>query len=115
MNSRIAGSMLRQLGPHLFSTAAISRAGATGGTVHSLLAGSAGKRLASVRSVGSVPVTVDRGEAEKKSGFAADGSDSEKKEKAVVSYWGMAPAKVVKEDGTEWKWSCFKVFIIFSI
>ncbi|XP_010918097.1 ubiquinol oxidase 2, mitochondrial [Elaeis guineensis] len=114
MNSQIAGSVLRQIGPHLFSTAAISRAAATGGTVHSLLAGFAGMRVApatwvaSVRFAGTVPETVDGGEAAEKSGSAADGSTGGKKEKAVVSYWGMAPAKVVKEDGTQWKWSCFK-------
>ncbi|VFQ62497.1 unnamed protein product [Cuscuta campestris] len=26
----------------------------------------------------------------------------------IVSYWGVAPSKVSKEDGTEWKWSCFR-------
>ncbi|KAH9608370.1 hypothetical protein KSS87_009013 [Heliosperma pusillum] len=28
-------------------------------------------------------------------------------EKGVISYWGVQPKKVTKEDGTEWKWSCF--------
>lgn len=26
----------------------------------------------------------------------------------IVSYWGVPPPKVSKEDGTEWKWSCFR-------
>ncbi|XP_075485901.1 ubiquinol oxidase 2, mitochondrial-like [Primulina tabacum] len=26
----------------------------------------------------------------------------------VVSYWGVEPAKITKEDGTEWKWNCFR-------
>ncbi|KAJ6812216.1 ubiquinol oxidase 2, mitochondrial-like [Iris pallida] len=26
----------------------------------------------------------------------------------VASYWGIGPSKLVKEDGNEWKWSCFK-------
>ncbi|KAJ0769029.1 putative ubiquinol oxidase (non-electrogenic) [Helianthus annuus] len=30
------------------------------------------------------------------------------KEKEVVSYWGVQPSKVTKEDGTEWKWNCFR-------
>lgn len=34
-------------------------------------------------------------------------------EKAVASYWGVAPAKLLKEDGTEWKWNCFKVCYYF--
>lgn len=29
--------------------------------------------------------------------------------KDITSYWGIPPTKLVKEDGTEWKWSCFKV------
>lgn len=28
--------------------------------------------------------------------------------KDITSYWGIPPTKLVKEDGTEWKWSCFK-------
>lgn len=30
-------------------------------------------------------------------------------DKAIVSYWGISPGKVTKEDGTEWRWSCFRV------
>ncbi|CAL5440979.1 unnamed protein product [Camellia sinensis] len=30
-------------------------------------------------------------------------------DKAIVSYWGVLPAKVTKEDGTEWRWTCFKM------
>ncbi|CAL5359359.1 unnamed protein product [Camellia sinensis] len=29
-------------------------------------------------------------------------------DKAIVSYWGVSPAKVTEEDGTEWRWTCFK-------
>ncbi|XP_058189024.1 ubiquinol oxidase 2, mitochondrial-like [Rhododendron vialii] len=32
------------------------------------------------------------------------GTDDE----AIVSYWGISPGKVTKEDGTEWRWSCFR-------
>ncbi|XP_059276592.1 ubiquinol oxidase 2, mitochondrial-like [Lycium ferocissimum] len=27
--------------------------------------------------------------------------------KGVVSYWGIQPPKVTKEDGTPWRWNCF--------
>ncbi|WMV40469.1 hypothetical protein MTR67_033854 [Solanum verrucosum] len=27
--------------------------------------------------------------------------------KGIVSYWGIQPPKVTKEDGTPWKWNCF--------
>nr|XP_010906709.2 ubiquinol oxidase 2, mitochondrial-like [Elaeis guineensis] len=120
MNSRIPGLVLRQLSPHLFSTATIPGA-AVIGPAHSLMAGSAGMRtapatwVASVRFVGTVPLTaVGGGKAAEKGGAAADGTACEKKEKAVVSYWGMAPAKLCKEDGTEWKWSCFRPLDSYS-
>ncbi|GLU05272.1 hypothetical protein SLE2022_223810 [Rubroshorea leprosula] len=41
------------------------------------------------------------------SGLAAGGSGG-KDEKTVVSYWGIQPGKVKKDDGTEWRWSCFR-------
>ncbi|XP_047064285.1 ubiquinol oxidase 2, mitochondrial-like [Lolium rigidum] len=31
-----------------------------------------------------------------------------KEETEAASYWGVAPTRLVKEDGTEWKWSCFR-------
>ena len=33
-------------------------------------------------------------------------------DKSVVSYWGMDPKKLTKDDGTEWKWSCFRVSLL---
>nr|BAD51465.1 alternative oxidase [Dracunculus vulgaris] len=29
-------------------------------------------------------------------------------QKAVVSYWGVPPSRVSKEDGSEWRWTCFR-------
>ncbi|XLR63826.1 hypothetical protein S83_014498 [Arachis hypogaea] len=26
----------------------------------------------------------------------------------IASYWGINPSKITKEDGTEWKWNCFR-------
>ncbi|XP_078148192.1 ubiquinol oxidase 1a, mitochondrial-like [Carex rostrata] len=31
-----------------------------------------------------------------------------KTEKEIVSYWGIQPNKIAKEDGTEWKWTSFR-------
>jgi len=39
-------------------------------------------------------------------GVAAGGGGGD--EKAIVSYWGISPGKVTKEDGSEWRWSCFR-------
>ncbi|KAL8138794.1 hypothetical protein V2J09_004795 [Rumex salicifolius] len=41
-------------------------------------------------------------EGEEKNEVAGGGE-----EKRIVSYWGIGPRKLVKEDGTEWKWNCF--------
>ena len=38
-----------------------------------------------------------------------------KGEQLIVSYWGVKPMKITKEDGTEWKWSCFRVHSIFLL
>lgn len=39
-------------------------------------------------------------------GSAGSGGEEE----GIVSYWGVPPSKVTKEDGTEWKWKSFRVF-----
>ncbi|XP_037482381.1 ubiquinol oxidase 1b, mitochondrial-like [Triticum dicoccoides] len=35
-------------------------------------------------------------------------STPEQSKRAVVSYWGIEPRKLVKDDGTEWPWFCFR-------
>lgn len=38
-----------------------------------------------------------------------------KTEKEILSYWGIEPNKIAKEDGTEWKWTSFRVTSFFSL
>uniref|UniRef100_A0A0E0JZ26 ubiquinol oxidase (non-electrogenic) n=1 Tax=Oryza punctata TaxID=4537 RepID=A0A0E0JZ26_ORYPU len=38
----------------------------------------------------------------------AAAAKKEESEKEAASYWGVAPTRLVKEDGTVWKWSCFR-------
>ncbi|KAJ6672815.1 ALTERNATIVE OXIDASE [Salix viminalis] len=38
----------------------------------------------------------------------AEGCDKAEEKNAIVSYWGVPPSRVTKEDGTEWKWNCFR-------
>lgn len=38
-----------------------------------------------------------------------------KKEVVVSSYWGISRPKITREDGTEWPWNCFMVFIFISL
>lgn len=35
--------------------------------------------------------------------------------KDVSSYWGIKPEQVKKDDGTPWKWNCFRVCISMHI
>lgn len=44
-------------------------------------------------------------------GAAAAGGGENKDEKRIVSYWGVEAPKVNNDDGTEWKWSCFRVYV----
>ncbi|KAJ6340596.1 hypothetical protein OIU77_008372 [Salix suchowensis] len=44
---------------------------------------------------------------------AADGGGKEEK-KEIASYWGVPPSRVTKEDGTEWKWNCFRPWETYS-
>ena len=30
-------------------------------------------------------------------------------QKAVSSYWGVPPSRFTKEDGSTWRWACFRV------
>ncbi|CAK9179422.1 unnamed protein product [Ilex paraguariensis] len=39
---------------------------------------------------------------------SAAGSEEGGSEKAIVSYWGVAPPKISKEDGSPWRWNCFR-------
>ncbi|KAM5573737.1 ubiquinol oxidase 2, mitochondrial-like [Rosa sericea] len=36
------------------------------------------------------------------------GGNKDDEEKEITSYWGVGPNKITKEDGTEWKWNCFR-------
>jgi len=45
----------------------------------------------------------------------AEGGDKAEEKNAIVSYWGVPPSRVTKEDGTEWKWNCFRVRLFLSL
>ncbi|CAN8268752.1 unnamed protein product [Cochlearia groenlandica] len=49
----------------------------------------------------TAPKTESRGDGDEDGG-------SNKGEKGIMSYWGVEPNKIVKEDGSEWKWNCFR-------
>ncbi|KAL2517300.1 Ubiquinol oxidase 1a [Abeliophyllum distichum] len=64
-----------------------------------------------VRNASTVALGDKQQEEEKKvQGGATSGASAggENNNKGIVSYWGVEPAKITKEDGTEWRWNCFK-------
>ncbi|CAK9149162.1 unnamed protein product [Ilex paraguariensis] len=125
--TRAARSVMGHVGPRFFSTATV-RGGAANGSATGVVGASG---LLGVNPfMGSERTTVawirfpvmgvrkestvalgDKDEHPEKqaqtggaSGAAGGGGD----DKAIVSYWGVEPAKVTKEDGTEWRWHCFR-------
>ncbi|RWR81073.1 mitochondrial alternative oxidase 1 [Cinnamomum micranthum f. kanehirae] len=84
MNSKTSAKLVSQLGRCLLSTPTVSTVGANqNGRV----------LLTSIRTLSA--------------GATGDSKDGAA-EKAIVSYWGIAPGKITKEDGTEWKWKSFR-------
>ncbi|KAM0877257.1 hypothetical protein ACQ4PT_035627 [Festuca glaucescens] len=109
MSSRMAGSvLLRHAGRRLFSATATSPAAAA----RPLLAGGEGVQGSWARLMSTSAASQAKDQAAKAADAAAAAAgkgDGEKKEVAVNSYWGIEQSqKLVREDGTEWKWSCFR-------
>ncbi|XP_060207822.1 ubiquinol oxidase 2, mitochondrial-like [Lycium barbarum] len=48
--------------------------------------------------------------------LADEGGDNrdKAKAKAIVSYWGVDPPKISKQDGTPWRWNCFRPWETYS-
>ncbi|KAK8449544.1 hypothetical protein SEVIR_7G235400v4 [Setaria viridis] len=113
MSSRMAGSLLlRHAGARLFTAGAVSPAAAAARPA--LLAGCDGVppavmvRLMSTSSSSPAAAAAATQKAKEEAVKAAkDGGD--KKAVVINSYWGIEQTnKLVREDGTEWKWTCFR-------
>ncbi|KAK6934851.1 Alternative oxidase [Dillenia turbinata] len=123
MMSRRATTLAGMVGQRFFSAAAVSRGFTVAEPVVSGMAANLVKANPAVDAwIKSTPVvgvrlqsTLVVGEKDKeeikkdttKTG-ATEGAGNGGVEKAVVSYWGVQADKVKKEDGTEWRWSCFR-------
>lgn len=108
----MAGSvLLRHAGAgasRLFATTAT----ATSPAARTVLAGGEGAWVRLMSTSAASQVKDEAAKAAAKSSAAAEAAkgDGEKKEVAISSYWGIEQSKkLVREDGTEWKWSCFRV------
>lgn len=132
--SRGATKAARTVLPRYFSTA-VARGGAAGGasSLRNSLRGGGVSFLGGAprsaenaaekwmrfpvlgsRNAGTVALGEKKEEEEEKVSGGSDGSSAAaggdgKDNKGVVSYWGVERAKVTKEDGSEWRWSCFRV------
>ncbi|MQM05414.1 hypothetical protein Taro_038225 [Colocasia esculenta] len=123
MRSWCAGTALRQLGPVLFASAPAARAAAE--PAYALLAGASAaapapthaavwlvrfplSRAASTLSA-PTPAAGQEGETAAKGDVGvtkkAEGATEQKE---VLSYWGVPPSRVTKEDGSPWRWACFR-------
>lgn len=100
--SRLGSSMFAVAGRRYLSTAT-----ARSGTFS--IEGVVGVRCKSTLALGD-----DKGQqrqGEKQAARSCPPKDHDQKE--LISYWGLKPTKVTKEDGAEWKWSCFRVQNLF--
>ncbi|XP_021725567.1 ubiquinol oxidase 2, mitochondrial-like [Chenopodium quinoa] len=96
-NETTAFKLLNGVGGHHVS-------GGSSGHVPGMVAGFT--RLP-VRNMSTATLHDNSSEEKEKKVTDSAGENGGNDEKAVVSYWGVQPKKIMKEDGTEWKWSCF--------
>jgi hypothetical protein len=116
--SRLAGSTAAVLGARLFSHSATAGASARGlangkyvlaGIMNRNATSGSGKGwIAGVRNFSAVAQQQQQQVVENgKPSITVAENAKEKKE--IASYWGVPSGKVVKKDGTEWRWTCFRV------
>lgn len=99
--TRLASSMFTMVSPRFFSTAA-TRGVLSNDMVKAPAVGLGVRCRSSMAAIGGG----DK-EQEKKQAVGGGGG-SAKDDKEIVSYWGLDPTKVSKEDGSPWKWTCFR-------
>lgn len=100
MMSRYGAKVMVTAGPRLFSSSAVSP--------NHLLNSRVPAREFSKMTFEKKKTEDNQSE---KGSSGGKGDQGNKGEQLVVSYWGVKPMKITKDDGTEWKWSCFRVYI----
>ncbi|MBA0719080.1 hypothetical protein Golax_006787 [Gossypium laxum] len=99
--TRLASSMFTMVSPRFFSTAA-TRGVLSNDMVKAPAVGLGVRCRSSMAAIG----VGDKEQEEKQA--VGGGGGSAKDDKEIVSYWGLDPTKVSKEDGSPWKWTCFR-------
>ncbi|KAA8521105.1 hypothetical protein F0562_011742 [Nyssa sinensis] len=117
MSRNVARSAVAYVSPRFFSTATVTgllTAGQSSALVH-VNNPSNGLARKAVTWI-SFPVVGVRNGSSMASGKKEENEEEKKRrsgdgdlnDKAIISYWGIDPGTVTKEDGTKWEWSCFK-------
>lgn len=97
---KMSNMFLRQLRPNMFTGISSGRFGMVSSP------------MAEARCW-STKATDDRKEEiplQTSAGTATNGSENGAT-KGIVSYWGVPPSTITKEDGSPWRWNCFRVCI----
>ncbi|KAF5750578.1 mitochondrial alternative oxidase 1 [Tripterygium wilfordii] len=115
--TRLAGSSLSALGQRYFSI--VTARSVSHQTASGILNGLAGAPVRSVtfwarapvlglRNGSSMALQGEKTDRVKKEPVAESAGAPGGKDEKQISYWGIPPEKISKEDGTEWKWNCFR-------
>lgn len=97
-------ALLRHLGPRLFAAEPMMTGLAARGIMPAAV-----RILPARMSSTAVEAAKEAAAPEQRQKPEAPAPEGQQDKKAVVSYWGIQPPKLVKEDGTEWRWFCFRV------
>ncbi|CAA0383312.1 Ubiquinol oxidase 1a [Arabidopsis thaliana] len=122
--AKAAKSLLMAAGPRLFSTVRtvsshealsashILKPGVTSAWIWTRAPTIGGMRFASTITLGEKTPMKEEDANQKKTENESTGGDAaggnNKGDKGIASYWGVEPNKITKEDGSEWKWNCFR-------
>lgn len=120
--AKVALSLMAAAGPRLFSTATTIRAsnllkpsvasayGMSGSSWIWIRAPAiGGVRFASTVTLGEKTQTQETETEANPKKAEKESTGGNKGDKGIASYWGVEPNKITKEDGSEWKWNCFRV------
>ncbi|XP_043710472.1 ubiquinol oxidase 1, mitochondrial-like [Telopea speciosissima] len=113
----MASQLVKQFGPRLLSTATLGKPATeiligtstffrTTTSVVPVRTSVAWIRFPSVGVRHGSTLALNKEGEEKEVKTTSVGGEPE--EKAITGYWGIAPSKITKEDGKDWKWTCFK-------
>lgn len=104
--AKLSRSIISQLGTRSFSTASVSSS-ETAQAFARLRPAFIIRNLSTSASLGGSP------KDEKNNSVSSE--DKSPNDKIIASYWGVAPANLTKEDGSAWKWNCFRVSVFVII